>query len=107
MSIDPPESQEPDSQLPDGSSGGSIWGGVGIGCGSYVFVLLIGFVLLGSGVYFSGNVFLLLLFSPLAIGILLAVLPRTRRLGIGALILTAAAWLILIGPCFAMIGGIL
>jgi hypothetical protein len=76
---------------------------VGIGCGAYV----LGGVLAFATISVIGNIFgLLWPFVIIAIvAVALMFSPRTRPYGTGILIVTAAAWIIVLGPCVALLGG--
>ncbi|QIK62665.1 hypothetical protein G7068_05165 [Leucobacter viscericola] len=101
----PPVSPTPEPGKP---GGGSILGGMGVGCGSYVLLFLLIFAPGVSGMIFtSTNTGYILYFAiPAVIGLVLAIIPTSRRWGIGLLIVSAASWLIALGPCLAFMGGL-
>jgi hypothetical protein len=116
MSINPPEPEIPPGATPppipappvEKPEGGSIWGGVGLGCGGYILLVALIFVPEVWGFLFSGSgpTLLIYLAIPVAIGLVLLAIPDVRRLGAGVLIAAAASWLIVIGPCIALSGGL-
>lgn len=112
-SSNPPPHAEPNVK----QEGGSIWRGIGIGCGSYVLILALFIITVVTAIapndytvdYSAANTLLgpwgtITAFAiiPLVVGGLLMIRPKTRRIGIGVFIAIAAAWLIAIGPCLTM-----
>lgn len=76
--------------------------GVGFGCLGMVVALLIGAFLLTTA-YMSGRpgwVNLLPFIVVTLVGIGLLIPKKTRRIGVGFSIVSAASWLVIIGPCF-------
>lgn len=107
MSTNPPEDMDgtqgpdPEHRLGTGAQTGI---GTGIGCLSIVLAVPLLFVfaqVVGNFLVAMWVVFLL----PVVIGIGLLFSMRTRGYGIGMLIASAAAWLIVLGPCVALLGG--
>lgn len=99
----------------DKPAGGSLWGGVGLGCGGYIALLLIVFALASGGLSSEGILsslaggplfYIFFLGIPLIVATALSIPSRTRRIGIGVFIAAAAAWLIVLGPCIAIVNGL-
>lgn len=89
---------------PPPRSGGSIWLGIGIGIGIVALLWLSSIALSNSSAF--EVVILVWLAMPLIMliaGIVLIVLPRTRRTGAGILISMGAAVLIGGGVCVALL----
>lgn len=84
--------------------GGSLGAGIGIGCGGAVVAVLAGLWLV-SAVLYAGWTFALPALVLLAVSIILFVNLRTRRLGLGMLIVVAASFLVVIGPCTVLMNG--
>jgi hypothetical protein len=42
---------------------------------------------------------------PLILGAVLLIWPKTRGIGVGVLIVSAAAWIVVIGPCLGLLNG--
>lgn len=85
------------------SDGAKLGLGAGIGCVSYIVAipLFLALLTLASSITIFGPLAAFLI--PLIVGIILAISPRTRRVGIGMLIVSAAAWLVVIGPCVGLL----
>lgn len=86
-------------------NGAKVGIGTGIGCLSYIvaFVLFLSVI---SALSFAGTAAYFVIFGlPVLIGIGLLFSPRSRGIGVGMLIVSAAAWLIVIGPCIGLISG--
>ncbi|MEW2012647.1 MULTISPECIES: hypothetical protein [Microbacterium] len=81
------------------SFGAGVGIGTGIGCGAYVLGGLLAIALISTGL-----VGFLIPFVIIAIvGAALMFSARTRPIGTGILIVTAAAWILVLGPCIALI----
>ncbi|BDV31884.1 hypothetical protein Microterr_25440 [Microbacterium terricola] len=78
---------------------------MGIGCGLYV----IGGLLVISGLTAASLWgvwgFVLPFIVILVAGAVMMFFPKTRRMATGILIVSAGAWLVVIGPCLALLGG--
>lgn len=88
--------QPPRSGLGEGAKIGI---GTGIGCVSYVLAF---FLFLGTASALSragGAAYFVSFGIPVLVGIGLLFARRTRGFGVGILIISAAAWLVVIGPC--------
>ncbi|HKT56768.1 MAG TPA: hypothetical protein VJR25_08345, partial [Microbacterium sp.] len=84
--------------------GGHVAAGVGLGLLGLVAGLIVAFsgVNLGT-VGFPAWITTLTGFSLVtAVGVVLTVLRRTRRTGAGYLIVVAASWIVIIGPCVTL-----
>lgn len=110
----PPEPLQPEQPQPANVGGGSVWRGVGIGCGGYALFLILGVLiilaLLDGSSYGPAEDAMEIIFSPWILAVfpvvaatLLTILRPTRRIGIGVFIAIAAVWLIVLGPCFTLI----
>ncbi|MFJ6678269.1 hypothetical protein ACIQLK_03965 [Microbacterium sp. NPDC091382] len=73
--------------------------GAGIGCGAYVLggLLAIGLISVGLIGFLAPFVIIAV------VGIALMFSARTRGIGTGILIVTAAAWILVLGPCVALL----
>ncbi|MFI8633334.1 hypothetical protein ACIGEP_12135 [Microbacterium sp. NPDC077663] len=81
------------------SFGAGVGIGTGIGCGAYVLGGLLAIALISTGL-----VGFLIPFVIIAVvGIALMFSARTRPIGTGILIVTAAAWILVLGPCVALL----
>lgn len=85
---------------------GKIWGGVGIGCGGYVLLFVLMFPLLGVGIINGFGGMSLLFLVPVIVGICLMFGEKPRSWGIGLLIAAAVFWILLFGPCIALMSGL-
>ncbi|MGB4136230.1 MAG: hypothetical protein WA971_06690 [Microbacterium sp.] len=105
---------EPLSHDPDGvplpplpQKGPGTWAGVGIGCGLHVLGVLVMIVAMNLA---SGGATVLSWIWPFILILIASVLTmfsaQHRRLGAGMLIVSAAAWLVLIGPCVLLVTSI-
>ena len=79
----------------------------GIGCGAHVVagVLMLATLFIGSnlqGPAFLGITWPFLLVALAAIVMLF--FKKTRGIAIGILIVAAAAWIVVLGPCLGMVG---
>ncbi|MBS1698104.1 MAG: hypothetical protein JST25_06840, partial [Actinobacteria bacterium] len=83
------------------SFGAGIGIGTAIGCGSMIIALVLFFGLANLGIAFSIGAVAL----PLIAGAVLMFWRRTRGIGLGVLIISAATWIVVIGPCLGLIGG--
>lgn len=84
-----------------GRSGPGTGVGVAIGCVSVIVGVLLFLGSLGAG-YGALWPFVLLT----VVSVIVAALPRARRVGVGMLIVSVAMWIIVIGPCFAILNGL-
>lgn len=90
------------------STGAGIGIGVGIGCGAHVvaLVLMLATIFIGSsnvqGPTFLGITWPFMLVALAAIVMLFW--KKTRGIAIGILIVAAAAWIVVLGPCLGMVG---
>lgn len=66
-----------------------------------IFALMLFFMLANLGTAISIGALVL----PLILGAVLLIWPKTRGIGVGVLIIAAAAWLVVIGPCLGLLGG--
>lgn len=93
-------------ERPGLSTGAGIGIGVGIGCGAHVvaFILLLATLMLG-GMFGSTLIGIIWPFVVVAIvAIVMLFWKRTRGIAIGMLIVAAAAWIVVLGPCLGMMG---
>lgn len=73
--------------------------GAGIGCGAHVLALFVAMGLLSVG----GVTGFLVPFVLIAVAaIVMMFFPKTRRFATGVLIIVAAVWIIVLGPCLGM-----
>ena len=80
--------------------------GAGLGCLAMVLAFVI-MLFLGTMGYLFGMPRTLMPFIVVTIGGIVLMLPRkTRRIGLGFTIVTAASWLVLIGPCAGILAGL-
>lgn len=82
--------------------GAGIGIGTAVGCGSLLLALMLFFGLANLGTAFSIGAFVL----PLILGAVLLFWRKTRGIGVGVLIISAAAWIVVIGPCLGMLNGL-
>ena len=73
--------------------------GVYLGFGIGILLTLVVYLVLRADPYDEGSAMLFIWASPVLIGALLAVLPRTRYLGIGLLAGTGLSWIIGVPTC--------
>lgn len=79
--------------------------GFGLGCAAYVLGVPI-MLASASAMAAAGAFGVLWPFILIAVvSALLMISERTRRVGTGMLIASAAAWIIVIGPCVGLLGG--
>ncbi|QEW02560.1 hypothetical protein [Microbacterium lushaniae] len=96
----------PAPQQPPGDRrrfGRGIAAGLGIGCGAYVLGIVLALGTLGVASTIFGFLWPFIAIAVVSIALMFS--PRTRPYGTGMLIMTGAAWLIVIGPCIALLGG--
>lgn len=98
ISPEPPGYAQPAGPRPR-SFGAGVGIGTGIGCGAYVLAGLLAIALISVGLIG----FLIPFVIIAVVGIALMFSPRTRPIGTGILIVTAAAWILVLGPCVALI----
>jgi len=67
-----------------------------------ILALVLFFGLANLGTVFSIGVFVL----PLILGAVLLFWRKTRGIGVGVLIIAAAAWIVVIGPCLGLLGNL-
>ena len=97
----PPAYGQPYAVPPGGQKPLGAGAGAGIGCGAHV----IAFFLAGSLAGLAGVWGFFLPFVLIAVAaIVMMFFPQTRKFATGVLIIVAAAWIIVLGPCFAIIG---
>ncbi len=89
----------------------AVWVGILSGLGMQVAALVLGLVLLAMAAQVASGgpvvLFLLLPFIVLLVGpALLMISWRWRRFAVGVLIVSAAVWITLIGPCLGLMAGI-
>ena len=73
--------------------------GAGIGCGAHVLALFVAMGLLSVG----GVTGFLVPFVLIAVAaIVMMFFTKTRRFATGVLIIVAAVWIIVLGPCLGM-----
>ena len=89
--------------LPEKPAGGGIPGGLGVGCAAIFAAFVLALVL--SGV--SNNFLVLNIPSVLALvlGVVLMFQDRWRRFGAGILIMVCIFWIVVVGPCTALVSG--
>lgn len=89
--------------LPEKPAGGGIPGGLGVGCAAIFAAFVLALVL--SGV--SNNFLVLNIPSVLALvlGVILMFQDRWRRFGAGILIMVCIFWIVVVGPCTALVSG--
>jgi hypothetical protein len=73
-----------------------------VGCGSLLLALILFFSLTSLGTAISIGALVL----PLVLGAVLLIWRKTRGIGVGVLIISAAAWIVVIGPCLGMFNGL-
>ncbi|OZB84840.1 MAG: hypothetical protein B7X32_05755 [Microbacterium sp. 13-71-7] len=73
-----------------------------MGCGSLLLALILFFSLTSLGTAISIGALVL----PLVLGAVLLIWRKTRGIGVGVLIISAAAWIVVIGPCLGMFNGL-
>ncbi|WP_344059842.1 hypothetical protein [Microbacterium pumilum] len=101
----PPQGQSPFEQQPpeEKDSRPGVGPGVATGCGLQVLAVILFFLTAGIIPSFFGALWPFILFT---IGAALLMLSRRwRRFATGALIVAAATWIVVIGPCIAIING--
>ena len=96
------EASRPPTPQPSGSGGAGVGVGVALGCVVHIigFVAMIGSVLSAMGIWGA-------LWPFYVIGVAAIVgmfFPASRRVSTGVLIVSAATWIILLGPCVASLG---
>ena len=91
----------PRGDPPQRSFGGGLAAGVGIGCGAFVAGALVILATLGMVASTVGFFWPFILIAIIAI--VMMFFRRTRPIATGMLIVTAAMWIIVIGPCLALI----
>ncbi len=99
-----PSEERPPPDLP--REGGSLWGGIGIGCGVYVLLGMLMLPLISAGLFAGFGGLILYFLIPAIIGVVVAASERARRVGLGMLIAAAATWLVVIGPCMGLLSGL-
>lgn len=67
-----------------------------------LIALVLFFSLANLGTAFSIGALVL----PLILGAALLIWAKTRGIGVGVLIISAAAWLVVIGPCLGLLNGL-
>ncbi|MGN7860230.1 hypothetical protein ACTJI8_06590 [Microbacterium sp. 22303] len=67
-----------------------------------LIALVLFFSLANLGTAFSIGALVL----PLILGAVLLIWAKTRGIGVGVLIISAAAWLVVIGPCLGLLNGL-
>ncbi|WP_251443618.1 hypothetical protein [Microbacterium sp. USTB-Y] len=82
--------------------GAGIGVGTAVGCVSMILALILFFSLANLGMAFSIGAVVL----PLILGAVLLIWRQTRGIGVGVLIISAAAWIIVIGPCLGLLNGL-
>lgn len=97
----------PRPPVPAPRTGPGIGTGIGLGCGAHVLGVLFMLGALGAMLPFGGMFGILWPFVLIAVVSLGLLIPeRTRRVGAGMTIIAAATWIVLIGPCLAILGGL-
>lgn len=81
------------------SFGAGVGIGTGIGCGAYVLAGLLAIALISVGLIGFLAPFVIIA----VVGVALMFSARTRPIGTGILIVTAAAWILVLGPCVALL----
>ncbi|MEV8025859.1 hypothetical protein [Microbacterium sp. NPDC080220] len=81
------------------SFGAGVGIGTGIGCGAYVLGGLLAIALISVGLIGFLAPFVIIA----VVGVALMFSARTRPIGTGILIVTAAAWILVLGPCVALL----
>ena len=101
--VPPPAPMQPAPATRGPSLGGRIGIGVGLGCGAYV----LGVVLLFATAGIIGNAYgwLWPFLTIAAVAIVMMFFRRTRGIATGILIASAAAWIVVLGPCLAILNG--
>lgn len=96
----PPVPLYPQQEKP---AGGGIPGGLGVGCAA-IFAAFVASIALFSSLH---SFFLVNIPSVIAaaLGVGLMFSPRWRRFGAGILIMVCAGWIIIVGPCTALVTG--
>ena len=85
------------------SFGAGVGTGVGIGCGAYAIGGVVVFATLGIIGSVLGWLWPFVIIA--AVAIVMMFFPRTRAIATGILIVSAAAWLTVIGPCLLLVTG--
>ncbi|MFE6997224.1 hypothetical protein ACFVAE_14765 [Microbacterium sp. NPDC057659] len=106
-SAPPPAASSPEPYNPAGTRkpGPGMGAGFGIGCAAYVLGIPIMLASLSATAAAGALGVLWPFIVILVISALLMISERTRRVGAGMLIASAAAWIIVIGPCIGLLGG--
>lgn len=104
----PLEGEKPESPPPippEPPAGPGVGVGAGCGCLAMVLAVLLLLSFASSGITLGGSVALILEFGliPVAVAIALLFRPKTRRMGIGMLIVSASVWIVFLGPCIAIL----
>lgn len=114
---DRPSAEEPPAEAPvpppyDASApprtglsmGAGIGVGVGIGCGAHIIAILLMFATLTLAFSAGSTIFALVWPFVLVALVAIAMLffQKTRGVAIGMLIVAAAAWIVVLGPCLGM-----
>ena len=87
---------------PRGSQPLGVGAGAGIGCGLHFVAFFFGLLLLSAGG--GSGIGFFIPFMVIAVGaIVMMFFPQTRKLATGMLIIVAAAWLIVLGPCLGLV----
>ncbi|WP_045274028.1 hypothetical protein, partial [Microbacterium terrae] len=100
----PPGEEPPGAPQPSPGGHGSLWLGIGIGVAAFLLVWALSLLVGGTDMYWI-PIMAWLGMPPLLLiaGIILAVIPRTRRTGAGILIAVGAGVLIVGGVCVALL----
>ncbi len=99
----PPTAFPPGPAPEPAKTGPGVWAGVGTGCGLQILGVLIFLALIGTGTSLFGWLWPFIAI-PAAAAVLL-IFKNLRRFATGILIVSAAMWIIVLGPCLALMTG--
>jgi hypothetical protein len=83
--------------------GAKIGIGSGIGCVSYIVALVLFMGTMSALSQAGGAAYFVFFGIPLLVGVGLLFARKTRGFGVGILIISAAAWLVVLGPCAGLL----
>ncbi|KJL46627.1 hypothetical protein RS84_03267 [Microbacterium hydrocarbonoxydans] len=93
----------PSPQRSGMGDGAKIGIGSGIGCVSYIVALVLFMGTMSALSQAGGAAYFVFFGIPLLVGVGLLFARKTRGFGVGILIISAAAWLVVLGPCAGLL----